>query len=591
MKASHYIFLVLLLIQSITSIGQEKVISVLERDRDGGYEKNKDDYKNNIVVDINSVLQIDLNKNVILEKARQNTNGVSTSIVEKIKFFTKILESRKSLLKSFNATLSAYNYNEFKEDTSNEKNKEWAREMSKIARDVIDLADILKEENVNFQRYRLEYMYDAAQKELDKLIKELEEYADKEGVYVQFGAWLSNNGQTESLHLPGFDSIAPKKPYEVQRWQILPTEEQLKEFEEFSKLTQENKTSGLTALKNIVYNQLTYLKKIFSNELEMLVNQINEDLRALPVATEVNQIIVDFTSFKSDLEVFEKEIKERVTYYENLTFNNQSIVFQVISQIKNDIDLIDKEGKKLLIKSTSLYTKIKALGSHENLESTVNKLKDNLDSWIRIAFNNEIVGAINELLSGTPIDFSLLKFSNKVFKLSLKDIPKQTDLDLITTGKRKSGDRIAFKLEVNSKKKLLYSENREVYMYKVLPHLEGSVGVIFADPLANTEVKTQFQMAPYYNLIFKGIWDQKARRKSVTYNRIFDWGVGLHMSAPDFDADDVPELGVGVVVSLLHDYVQSGIAINVFTGDPYWFFGLKLPVPSFNIGTVRSTNN
>lgn len=63
------------------------------------------------------------------------------------------------------------------------------------------------------------------------------------------------------------------------------------------------------------------------------------------------------------------------------------------------------------------------------------------------------------------------------------------------------------------------------------------------------------------------------------------------MSAPDFDADDVPELGVGVVASLLHDYVQSGIAINVFTGDPYWFFGLKLPVPSFNIGTVRSTND
>lgn len=591
MKVSHYIFLVLMLLQSITTKGQEKVISILERDRDGGYEKNKDEYLNNIVVDINSVLQIDLNKNVILEKVRQNTNGISTNIVDKIKFFTKILESRKRLLNSFNTTLKAYNYNDFKEDTSNKKNKEWAKEMSKIAEEVIDLANILEEKNVNFQRYRLKSMYDATQKELDKLISEFEEYANKEGIFIQFGAWLSNNGQNEPLHLPGFDSIAPKKPYEVDRWQILPTEKQLKEFEEFSKLAKENKTNGLTALKNIVNNQLTYLKKIFSNELEKLLNQINKDLRAIPVATEVNQIIVDFTSFKSELEVFEKDIKKRVSYYENLNFNNQSIVFQVISQIKNDVDLIDKEGKILLAKASSLYARIKQLGSQENLEDTVNDLKENIESWIRIALNGDIISSINELLSGTPIDFSLLKFSNQVFKLSLKDLPKQTDLDLIAAGKRKSGDRIAFKLEVNSKKKLVYSENREVYMYKVLPHLEGSVGVVFADPLAKTGVKTQFQMAPYYNLIFKGIWDQKARRKSITYNRIFDWGVGLHMSAPDFDADDVPELGVGVVASLLHDYVQSGIAINVFTGDPYWFFGLKLPVPSFNIGTVRSTND
>ena len=117
------------------------------------------------------------------------------------------------------------------------------------------------------------------------------------------------------------------------------------------------------------------------------------------------------------------------------------------------------------------------------------------------------------------------------------------------------------------------------------------MGVIFADPLARTNVKTQFQMAPYYNLIFKGLFDQKIRRKSVTYNRILDWGIGLHISAPDFDGDDVPELGTGIVVSVLHDYIQSGIAINVFTGDPYWYFGLRLPIPSFNIGSIPSSSN
>ena len=120
-------------------------------------------------------------------------------------------------------------------------------------------------------------------------------------------------------------------------------------------------------------------------------------------------------------------------------------------------------------------------------------------------------------------------------------------------------------------------------MFKVLPHIITTVGVIFADPLANNAVQTQFQMAPAYNVIFKGFCDQGCRRKSVIYNRLFDWGVGLHISAPDFDKDDVPEIAAGVVISSLHDYLQGGFAFNLFTGDPFWFFGLRFPIPSFNM--------
>ena len=226
------------------------------------------------------------------------------------------------------------------------------------------------------------------------------------------------------------------------------------------------------------------------------------------------------------------------------------------------------------------------LNSAKNIQEQFIELRDEYVSGFK-SFASFVKKGAEELITGRELDIAALEFGNDVYKLTLSDLPVSVELDLVNTGVRTDGDRLALKMTVSDRSSVqpVVLESRELYLFRVLPHIVTTVGVIFADPLANTAIQTQFQMAPSFNILFKGIGDQGCRRKSVIYNRLLDWGIGLNISAPDFNHDDVPEMTAGIVISGLHDYLQSGFGFNVFTGDPFWFFGLRFPVPSFNIST------
>ena len=84
-------------------------------------------------------------------------------------------------------------------------------------------------------------------------------------------------------------------------------------------------------------------------------------------------------------------------------------------------------------------------------------------------------------------------------------------------------------------------------------------------------------------MLAKGFFDRRWRQRSSAYHTLVDIGIGLNVCAPDFDRDGIPELGVGLVLSLFRDYVQGGIGYNVFLDKRYGFFGLRLPLPSFSL--------
>lgn len=575
---------------------QKSVFSILEKDRDGGYQDKDSSYINNKIVDINSVLQIDLDLGIITSKIEDNTGGLPTGIGEKISKLTIALKERKKVLKTFDSLLNTYDYDEFKKDPK--KNEDWAAVMQQSAITVVNLWDVspfIESGDDGIGSPRPGPTYQRAKIELERMTKEVEDFAENQGVYIQFGAWLyKKNNQNTALHIPGFDSIKPQTPYQVARWSILPTTAQLAELQTASDLAEENKDKGLSVLKSTIDIQVKQLEEVLTGQFNLLVDSLNQEAKQI-VDDRIKPIITEIDAFKGNIESFKIAVKQRISYYKELDINSQTPITQVLAKIESDVSFIENDGKALLNQATKLYGDIKTLvdtiTNGDTLKGLAKNIEDQLKTWLETTLEKTNISKIRTLLQGTPVDFELLKFSDKVFKLSLKDVPKQADLDLYTAGIRQGGDRIAFKFEVATKQKTIYTENREVYMFRVLPHIESTVGVIFADPLARTNVQTQFQMAPYYNLILKGLWDQKLRRKSVTYNRIFNWGIGLHISAPDFDGDDVPELGTGLVVSILNDYVQSGIAINVFTGDPYWYFGLRLPIPSFNIGSIPSSSN
>jgi hypothetical protein len=308
-------------------------------------------------------------------------------------------------------------------------------------------------------------------------------------------------------------------------------------------------------------------------------------------APEFHLLITSIAGLQNGLELFSEEVTARMNYYEGLTDLKDIEVEEFLLHAEADIDFILKENgpwiNKIIKEIETNFTNLKP--AHQELADSIRviyqSMRDEITSGFR-AFEASARKKASEIIYGVELDDAALKFGAEVYKLTLSDIPEVTELDLVNTGVRTDGDRLQLKLVMTSNNNLQSKtlETREIYLFRVLPHIVTTVGVVFADPLARTEIQAQFQMAPSFNLLFKGLGDQKCRRRSVAYNRMFDWGLGLHLAAPDFDKDDVPEIAAGVVVSTLHDYLQGGFAFNIFTGDPYWFFGLRFPIPSFNIG-------
>lgn len=599
---SLYFFIFTMFFGWNISAQQNSVISISEEDQDGNsFDKNgniKESYKNTKIVDINSVLHIDLDKDVLISKSGKAMEArLPDHLSKKLSSLIQIMESRQESLITLERIVNSYNYQTFKTDVNSYNT--YISELQKTVEHIEKIIEIDPRIEEKALKYDDMYgsVYLAATEVIQEVRNEITEFAKSEGVSVQMGSWLVTNKKRTPLHLPGFDSIAPQKPYEVERWQFIPTEEQLSELERLQELARENRGKEKEILKAIARNHIAQLEE-FGNtkikELKVALKQETEKIKAALGATinpKLIALLKDIEETERLTTLFISNLSTRKEYYEGIISGDKFTIEELVVHLRNDIQFItEKDGKELLNQITKTGDHITSLDAvfTETL-STLKTLYEDLKTRYTEFYNvskNAITESIQHFLYGQKLDFAALNFSDKVYKLSLDALPEATSFNLIDAGIRDSGDQLGFKLVVSSKKGVLYEENRRVFIFKILPHVEGTVGVIFADPLAHTGVKTQFQMAPYYNMIIKGVFDQGIRRKSIVYNRLLDWGVGLHISAPDFDGDDVPELGVGIVVSVLHDYVQSGMAINVFTGDPYWFFGLRLPVPSFNIGGI-----
>ncbi len=591
------ITIIISLILNTLVYSQDSLITIIENDRDGNYKTKdgeiKKEYENNKIVDINSILKISLDYELLItDLSKEEIIGLPIDHHKKIKKLIEAMKLRNQNLNKFQDLLKNYDYEAFKNDSL--KNKAWAAEMQKVTFAIDELTQI--DEYIDFGPggYRPEAIYNRTGVVLDRMKNEVIQYAQNKGIYIQFGAWLYTRHNSIELHLPNFDSIAPQPSYEVERWQILPTEDQLEELEKLQEVSSDNKNKGIGIINELIEVELNRLKGLFTADFNQQIRELKTTLERIKT-TELIPIINDIEKIENDLENFRTEIGTRILYYKELKDGETINLYEVLAHVKKDVAYIEEDGKRILFELESIVEKIKGgilkikKEALPILLKEIEGIKRHYQQWYAIITQELKYSNLITLLKGNEIDFKTLAFSEAVIKHSIKNLPSKTTLDLYTTGRRNTGDRIAFKFEVKNKEKTILEKDREVYVYNILPHIEGTVGVIFADPLAHTEVQTQFQMAPYYNMLLKGLFDQKLRRKSVLYNKFFDFGIGLHISAPDFNGDDVPELGTGMAISMLHDYIQTGIAVNIFTGDPYWFFGLRIPVPSFNIGGVPFT--
>ncbi|SHN28773.1 hypothetical protein [Chitinophaga sp. CF418] len=427
---------------------------------------------------------------------------------------------------------------------------------------------------------------------LNKRIVDLEEQLSQSPAYddvrIQIGGWLMHNNQPSPLHFNGLDDNPLGDYYEVERWKFTLTDAQASQLEDIQKWVKSSQQRELNVNEILRGEYVRQFTGILQQRLKTDFEDFKKEGEKVLATLQDQQIVTDLKQILAQGDQLKALLTEKVNYYQSLLNNTQpagGITF--ISKLQNDVNTINGKFNEMKGLLTTFQSHIPAASA---------EVKAQCADLVTMA-GGKVTELANLLIPDELLRFGqeqrrlaslALSFSDKVYSLALGSIPSEATTDLLYSGFRQEGDRVVIKMLVTntSSKKSLLEERHSVTLYRILPHLEATVGVIFAHPLTATKIEKDVQMAPYYNVLFKGIlgMSQKWKRNSSLPNNLLDLNFGLHVSSPDFDKDDVPELGLGVVASTLKDYLQVGWAYNLFQGANYVFIGFRLPIPTMNLG-------
>lgn len=427
---------------------------------------------------------------------------------------------------------------------------------------------------------------------LNKRIADLEQQLSQSPAYddvrIQIGGWLMHNNQPSPLHFNGLDDNPLGDYYEVERWKFTLTDAQAAQLEDIQKWVKSAQQRELNVNEILRGEYVRQFTGILQQRLKTDFEDFKKEGEKVLGTLQDQQILTDLRQILTQGDKIKALLSEKVSYYQS-ALNNTSAAGGVafISRLQNDVNTINSEFNKMKGLLTSFQSDIPAASA---------EVRTQCADLVTMA-GGKVTELANLLIPDDLLHFGrderrlaslALSFSDKVYSLALGSIPAEATTDLLYSGFRQEGDRVVIKMLVTNTgtKKSLLEETHSVTLYRILPHLEATVGVIFAHPLTTTKIEKDVQMAPYYNVLFKGIlgMSQKWKRNSSLPNNLLDLNIGLHVSSPDFDKDDVPELGLGVVASTLKDYLQVGWAYNLFQGANYVFIGFRLPIPTMNLG-------
>lgn len=428
-------------------------------------------------------------------------------------------------------------------------------------------------------------VYEMASLEVDRINTMLDGQTRKSGYYVQLGAWMVTKASTTPIHLQGFDTYPEGEPFEVDRWNITLSEDQKSELENLSQLAQKLKDDKLAPiLKDFGNTASGMIENIIDEaqscltDFEFVINRMKDNLQQTEDA--IRDEVEAMENAKNDYEVFLKSIRDRyVTSTLNfesdtelLVSSNQDLT-ELRSQTANLINALKVSAGKIIDLGGAVSNQFQA--SFQELESITTSCEDRLKEEMFSAINS-VKGLLQNLSGVTKINDELLEFGEKVKKLSFESVPEKTDFQLVNTGRRTPGDAVVIRLQIarnGDDTDQVTVETQTLRVFQVMGHLETKVGLIFAAPVVDTEISSTFQFAPSYSLLYKS-----GSRGKVARNTFFDLGLGLNVSALDFNVDETPELGIGFVISYFNDYTQAGIGHNISDNSPFYFFGLRLPL-------------
>jgi hypothetical protein len=442
--------------------------------------------------------------------------------------------------------------------------------------------------------YRL--VFAVAVEEADALRLERDSLLKAAGVFVQVGGWSVTAKGARPLHFDGFDENPNLEDFEVERFGlgvIALSEEQKRELatagETARTFNEQGVTAGLPDLSSGIRSAIGEAVLPVIDEATACVDQIRAQagqLIALPgaLAASAQQQVDAALRPLQDLRTSIVALKDK--YSSDQAAAGQSTAQFLIATNDDLAGLYRKteSAKTALITLQGALAAVPGGASAEGskrlatLRTRARACGDSLQ--VKLAAARASGDALLEnLLAVRQINADILAFSESVFRLDIDRIPEAIEFRLRYSGERRDGDRLLVRALLGTAgDRAPAREDHELTMFRIQLHLETVVGLIFADPLGSSQVTGRFQAGPSYSVLLK-----RGSRRSTARNRFLLIGAGLNIAALDFNHDDTPELAVGGVISLLGDYVQGGIGYNIPRDRGYWFFGLRLPVPTFTL--------
>jgi hypothetical protein len=536
-------------------------------------------------VDINSLIHIELDKekikqialnslvadyNLPFDKMQEVSLILSKrlELINAIQFDSPDLEERKSVLKDFSAranSLLIIIYNLGQENPLK-----------------IKVTKVFSTPNLSAKE-RYNKVFDLLQEEINSIEAAYKNSLEQNKVFFRIGTFINNT----PVHLEGFDSYKEGDYHFVPPFITTIPENQVQKFQKEQELALQANKNAIKAFSNKFQEVLNSsvemmrikLKDSINNPLKSLINLISQ-LKNIPneIVASVNLPIEETSGFLNSVDLLMTNLKkmDQSDYLKTLTESIAELRSDYINLKKSVDDLITNQQT-----NTIPELKLAIDNFKKGLESGQKVIDNDL-----IDFKNFIeTSLLTEIGITKKIDESLLKLADEVSKLPLDNIPNQTMLDLKKTVVRKNGDRLFFKavLTKASSEKEKQEEKTIDYtsigLYQIGLHNSIQATMILVHNLSGKfKSEKQFQFAPSYSVLFKN-----GSRKSSFYNDFLDFGLGVNVATLDFNKDDNPEVGLGLVVSSFKDYLQLGCGRNFGVDQNYWFFGIRLPLLGFNI--------
>jgi hypothetical protein len=581
------------------SPGQLDVLTITERDDDG----HTREVGPSRISDINSDLEIRINKDELRKRSPGAGNPSITTLIDRASKLESAAEAGLKGLAKDLAAFEAYRASTHDQAALDELIRS-LRENTRLRSEILNdaLADPGFRARLNaaldevrgrplVERYAATFR--AAAAEAASLRMRAQELASQSGTQISLGAWIVTKSAERPIHLEGFDSYPVGDTFVVERWVFTLSEEQKKRLTSLSTAAAQFNETGVQGLleqfKSQVPGSLVALLGQAAPCTQTVVDEFNK-LKMLGGAdnTKVKEII---GGVETAVDSYLQSVQQLKTAYSTGGSALQLAPADLLIRTNDDLLHLRQGSLELL---NTVRAKQQELGELANA-SADNDFKTaftNLGTAIKSCLTElETLGTsavdhlravVSQFISGREVNTAVLEFGQEVLRLDLESVPDTTTLHLKQTGVRDVGDSVIIRIAAahpvgtdTKTAKLQKIEERRIDVYKTLPHSEMAVGLIFAHTGRGNKKRSSFQAAPSFSYLFK-----PGSRKSVFFNRVLDPGVGLNVSALDFNKDDSPEIGLGLVVSFFKDILQTGYGYNIHRSDGYFFFGLQLP---FNI--------